>query len=136
MPPFGGPRGAFLFLPWILLRLAEGPSHGYHLLERYGGRPGFAGPPLLPGTLYRWLRALERRGLVSSSWQAGEFGPARRSYTLTAAGWQVLDEAAAQLRQRRREIDAFLDAYERLRGMGPPGTSSRSPLSPETEEGG
>lgn len=133
-PPFRGGRGGWLAVSWLLLRLAEAPSHGYRLLEQYGHRPGHAGPPLLPGTLYRWLRALERRGLVRSDWEAGHSGPARRRYTLTPLGWHVLDEAAAHLRQRRLEIDAFLEAYERLRAAGPP--QAPEPPGSTTGEGG
>lgn len=38
------------------------------------------------GTVYRALRQLESSGFVSSFWDTSEQGPARRMYSLTAAG--------------------------------------------------
>jgi PadR family transcriptional regulator PadR len=96
--------------PALLLLLRERPAHGYELLE--------ALPPLTDearvdmGNLYRVLRALEEDGLVSSRWEAGEPGPAKRTYELTAAGTRLLDEWASALRRSRARIDTFLDRYE------------------------
>jgi poly-beta-hydroxybutyrate-responsive repressor len=42
-------------------------------------------------TVYRTLRQLEKSGLVSSFWDTSESGPARRMYSLTAAGESFLD---------------------------------------------
>lgn len=108
-----GQMGGGPVLAWILLCLAESPAHGYQLLERLGREAGLAGP-LLPGTLYRWLRGLEQRGLVVSRWEAGAAGPARRRYALTAGGWQLLDEVAARLEEERRHLDRLLARYRRL----------------------
>lgn len=38
------------------------------------------------GTVYRALRQLENSGFVSSFWDTSDQGPARRMYSLTAAG--------------------------------------------------
>jgi poly-beta-hydroxybutyrate-responsive repressor len=43
-------------------------------------------PPFDLTTIYRTLRQLERTGLVSSFWDTSESGPAKRTYSLTAAG--------------------------------------------------
>jgi DNA-binding PadR family transcriptional regulator len=64
------------------------------------------------GNLYRVLRALEEDGLVTSRWEAGEPGPAKRTYELTAEGKRLLDEWAAALQRSRTRIDLFLDRYE------------------------
>jgi len=96
--------------PALLLLLRERPAHGYELLE--------ALPPLTGevrvdmGNLYRVLRALEEDGLVTSRWEAGEPGPAKRTYELTTAGRRLLDEWAAALRRSRDHIDTFLDRFE------------------------
>jgi poly-beta-hydroxybutyrate-responsive repressor len=50
------------------------------------GLPGFDST-----TVYRTLRQLERAGLVSSFWDTSESGPARRRYSLTAAGESFLN---------------------------------------------
>lgn len=106
-------------------------------MERYGQGAHGCGMPLLPGTLYRWLRALERHGLVASRWETGESGPARRRYTLTPAGWQALEEMAARLADQRRQIDAFLEAYRRVRPHRPEQhPADAGPVRPEDDADG
>ena len=70
------------------------------------------------GMAYRTLREFEAEGLVDSAWVTND-GPPRRTYRLTEAGWQALDEWIAVMRERARLIDAFLDGADRLtRGEG------------------
>ena len=96
--------------PALLLLLRERPTHGYELLEEL---PAFTGEGRVDmGNLYRILRALEEDGLVTSQWEAGAPGPAKRTYDLTDEGRRLLDEWAAALRRSRERIDAFLDRYE------------------------
>jgi PadR family transcriptional regulator PadR len=96
--------------PALLLLLRERPTHGYELLEEL---PAFTGESRVDmGNLYRILRALEEDGLVSSKWEAGAPGPAKRTYELTDEGKRLLDEWAAALRRSRARIDEFLDRYE------------------------
>jgi DNA-binding PadR family transcriptional regulator len=64
------------------------------------------------GNLYRVLRGLEEDGLVTSRWEAGEPGPAKRIYELTDEGRRLLDEWATALRGSRERIDNFLDRHE------------------------
>jgi DNA-binding PadR family transcriptional regulator len=64
------------------------------------------------GNLYRVLRALEEDGLVTSRWESGEPGPAKRTYELTEEGRRLLDEWAGALRRSRSHIDHFLKRYE------------------------
>jgi PadR family transcriptional regulator, regulatory protein PadR len=96
--------------PAVLLLLRERPAHGYELLEAL---PTLTGETRVDmGNLYRVLRALEVDGLVTSRWEAGEPGPAKRIYELTAAGRRLLDEWAAALRRSRDRIDTFLERFE------------------------
>ena len=67
----------------LLALLRTSSAYGYHLTQVLAE----AGLPESDnGTVYRTLRQLERSGLVSSFWDTSESGPARRMYTLTAAG--------------------------------------------------
>lgn len=125
-------RGGGALLPWILLWLAESPSHGYELLER-SAHEGPAPRPPLPGSLYRWLRGLEGQGLVRSRWEAGETGPARRRYVLTDAGWVLLDRVALRLAQERRCLDEWLERYQHLRADRPAGDGQPPPFPPAPE---
>jgi len=96
--------------PALLLLLRERPAHGYELLEALPALTGEARVDM--GNLYRVLRALEEDALVTSRWEAGEPGPAKRTYELTTAGRRLLDEWASALRSSRERIDTFLDRYE------------------------
>jgi PadR family transcriptional regulator PadR len=96
--------------PALLLLLRERATHGYELLEELPTLTGEARVDM--GNLYRVLRALEEDGLVSSRWEAGEPGPAKRIYELTTAGRRLLDEWAAALQLSRDRIDTFLERFE------------------------
>ena len=93
--------------PALLLLLADGPTHGYELLERL--------PELLAeervdvGNLYRALRALEDEGLVTSEWSAELPGPAKRTYTLTSEGRDVLASWLDSLDALRADLEGFVD---------------------------
>jgi DNA-binding PadR family transcriptional regulator len=81
----------------ILTSLADGPKHGYALIQDI---KGFAGLQLGPGTLYGALDRLESMGLIDAL-------PAedrRHPYRITPAG-------AAALR-------AHLDSIERVSSVG------------------
>jgi poly-beta-hydroxybutyrate-responsive repressor len=95
--------------PCLLLLLREQPAHGYELLERLQSL-GHAGDD--PGGLYRTLRALERDGLVRSSWAPSTSGPDRRIYELTRAGTEELHRRAVSLAAGRDVLDRFLSRYE------------------------
>ena len=65
------------------------------------------------GNLYRVLRALEEDGLVTSRWESGEPGPAKRTYELTEEGRRLLDEWAGALRPFAQPHRRFLEALRR-----------------------
>jgi poly-beta-hydroxybutyrate-responsive repressor len=94
--------------------VADGPTHGYELLDRL--------PPLVGeervdvGNLYRTLRALEDEGLVSSEWDAELPGPAKRTYTLTQDGRDALAAWLASLGELRESLASFLDESSRKGG--------------------
>jgi PadR family transcriptional regulator PadR len=99
--------------PGILLLLRDQPSHGYELAESLEGL--VPGGRVDLGNLYRTLRALEARGLVTSEWDAEAPGPAKRRYELTEAGRDQLGEWAASLERMRDHINGFLDKFEKGR---------------------
>jgi PadR family transcriptional regulator PadR len=96
--------------PAVLLLLRERRAHGYELLDELPALTEEARVDM--GNLYRVLRALEEDGLVTSQWEAGAPGPARRTYELTGEGRRLLDEWADALTRSRARIDAFLERYE------------------------
>jgi PadR family transcriptional regulator PadR len=93
--------------PALLLLLADGPTHGYELLERL---PDLLGEERVDvGNVYRALRALEEEGLVVSEWQAKLPGPARRTYTITDEGRAALQAWLEALEALRDGVGSFLD---------------------------
>ncbi len=97
--------------PCLLLLLAEGPSHGYELLEHVR-QLGIHGAE--PGGLYRYLRAMEREELVSSWWEPSQSGPARRTYVLTDSGRTALRASVDSLRDVRQLLVNLLVRYDEL----------------------
>ena len=94
----------------LLAALAEGPRHGYSIIEALRERS--AGQvDLQTGTVYPALRRLERTGLIRGAWSAVS-GRRRRTYTLTAAGRHVLE-------QRRSRWYAIVAAVDAVLGTKP-----------------
>ena len=74
----------------ILISLADGPKHGYAMIEDIRS---LAGVRLGPGTLYGAIARLESRGLI----EALERDDRRNPYRLTAVGERSLRERLASL---------------------------------------
>ena len=73
----------------VLLAIRHGHRYGFDVMDATG---------LPDGTVYPILRRLERRGVLTASWEAegharAEQRPARRYYALTPAGEASVDEA-------------------------------------------
>jgi PadR family transcriptional regulator PadR len=98
--------------PCLLLLLKQCSSHGYDLIQLL---PQFGFSERLdPGSVYRNLRRLEEDGLVTSRWDVGEGGPARRCYDLTDEGEEMLHAWSVHIRQQRQRMDDFLERYYAL----------------------
>lgn len=69
----------------ILSSLADGPKHGYAMMEDIAS---FCGTKIEPGTLYAAIARLERRGWIEPL----EAEARRRPYRITAAGITALRE--------------------------------------------
>jgi PadR family transcriptional regulator PadR len=100
------PRGDVPAL--ILAVLAHAPAHGY-AIARAIERQSTGVLQLREGSLYPALRTLEQQGLVSSSWEVPERGPARRIYALTESG-------RAELIQRTSAWHAYAAAVAAVLG--------------------
>lgn len=93
----------------VLAVLADGPLHGYAVIEGLRVRSGDAFD-LPEGTVYPVLRRLEAAGLLASSW--GEAGGRRRRT------YRVTDRGRAALEEQRSAWEAFATAVGSvLRGV-------------------
>jgi len=95
-------------VPILLLMLREWSSYGYELMERVAT---FGLAAMNPGTFFRTLRQMEKEGMVRSSWDTSETGPARRMYSITEAGETYLKYWADSLNQYQRLMDTFFRLY-------------------------
>jgi poly-beta-hydroxybutyrate-responsive repressor len=107
----------------LLAFLKNWNAYGYELTQRLAeaGMPDFDS-----GTVYRTLRQLEKSGFVSSFWDTGDSGPARRRYSLTAAGELWLNGWVATINNYQAVLQ------KAMRGYGVP--SSRPDASESEEE--
>jgi len=106
--PCGGGTLDKLVQPAVLAVLGEGPLHGYKLAERLGEMPICGGrKPDLSG-IYRSLKWMEGKGLVVSSWDLSQSGPARRLFRITPAGQQCLVHWIDTLEQYCKHINVLL----------------------------
>ncbi len=114
----GGRRKIFFLESCLLMLLRREPGYGYSLMD--GLREfDFQTEQMDISILYRALRDLEARGLVSGAWdENNRLGPQRRVYTLTPQGESALAEWMEALRQRRREIEKLEAAYAAARQTG------------------
>ncbi len=95
-------------VPVVLLMLRQWSSYGYELMEKMAA---FGLNAMNAGTFYRTLRQMEKDGMVSSSWNTSEAGPARRMYSITAAGEAYLKFWAESLDQYQKMMDNFFQLY-------------------------
>lgn len=98
-------------VPILLLMLREWSSYGYELMEKMAT---FGLAAMNPGTFYRTLRQMEKDGMVRSTWDTSEAGPARRMYSITEAGEAYLKYWADSLNQYQKMMDTFFRLYTGL----------------------
>lgn len=92
----------------LLAVLTEGPSYGYQLVQDLNARA----PGILKtgeGTIYPVLHRLEQRGLIASTWRAGETGRQRRYYRITPKGKKALTANRVQWAALAKVMHAILD---------------------------
>lgn len=92
--------------PILLAALEAEPLHGYAIMEtlRVRTRASFDLPT---GTVYPALHRLERAGLIKSEWSTVS-GRRRRTYRLTEAGRQKLQDERASWRKFSRTVSNLI----------------------------
>jgi poly-beta-hydroxybutyrate-responsive repressor len=103
-------RGLRFLEPALLALLRERETHGYELIAQL---PALLGTDRVDvGNVYRALRSLEERGLVTSEWQDDLPGPAKRSYEITDDGRRALERWSEWLHEARDRIDTLLERVD------------------------
>ncbi|MFZ5831800.1 MAG: PadR family transcriptional regulator [Planctomycetota bacterium] len=99
-----------LVQPAILTLLAGGPLHGYLLAAQMAERFTIGDQKPDMSGVYRFLKSMEEKGLVASSWDLSHGGPARKCYEITADGRHCLAQWIETLERYRDGINCLLRA--------------------------
>lgn len=99
-----------LIQPAILVVLREGPLHGYRIAEQIGRMPSFSGAKPDVSGVYRFLKAMEHKGLVAGAWDVSESGPAKKRYQMTPDGERCLRAWVKTLEDHQKRISDLLRA--------------------------
>ena len=95
-------------VPVVLLMLRQWSSYGYELMEKM---TEFGMRVMNAGSFYRTLRQMEKDGLVNSTWDTSEAGPAKRRYSITEAGENYLKFWTQSLDHYQKMMNSFLRLY-------------------------
>jgi PadR family transcriptional regulator PadR len=95
-------------VPILLLMLRQWSSYGYELMEKMSA---YGLSAMNPGSFYRILRQMEKDGMVNSTWDTSETGPAKRRYSITEAGEAYLKFWAQSLDQYQKMMNMFFRLY-------------------------
>jgi transcriptional regulator len=91
----------------LLAILAEGPAHGYAMIETLRQRSG--GTFDLPeGTIYPALHRLEKQNLFRSDWTE-ESGRRKRVYKLTPKGKEALSQRQQEWKTFSQAVNATIE---------------------------
>jgi PadR family transcriptional regulator, regulatory protein PadR len=94
--------------PAVLSLIAEEPLHGYLIVQRLREMPMFEGQAPDATGVYRFLKAMEKRGLVVSAWDVSRVGPARKQIRITDLGRECLQNWVTSLRGYHEQLGALL----------------------------
>lgn len=86
----------------VLHALRDRRLYGYQLVKRLEVVPGMV---VSAGTIYPMMSRLQREGLVEGTLEPSPEGPARKYYSLTPRGRQVLAEIDSRWAALQRGID-------------------------------
>jgi PadR family transcriptional regulator PadR len=86
----------------VLKLLSEGPLRGTELRKALKDRLDLDVPS---SAIYVILSMLEEKGLVVSSWETEEKGPARKVYRISEEGLDYLKEMVEEIKRYRRVLE-------------------------------
>ena len=124
----------YRFVEPVLLFLLQSKrrAHGYELAAEL--RPyAFTDAEIEVSALYKTLRQLEKNHCVTSGWDVGGSGPARRLYALTPTGRQHLEEWTTVLDHMSKSMSRFVnEARSAMKRAGSGASKIAQPLERRT----
>lgn len=107
-----------LLQPNILTTLTKQKLHGYLIIQELERKNLFYGEKADSTGIYRTLKTMEERGLVSSDWDVDGSGAARKIYSITDAGRACLTNWIKTLENYKRTIDTIIEDAKRAQSTG------------------
>ena len=98
-----------LLQPNILSLLAKGDLHGYHIIQELENRNLFMGERTDNTGVYRALKTMEEKDLLSSRWDVIGGGPAKRVYSITPKGLECLSRWVETLEAYQKTIALIIE---------------------------
>ncbi|CCO24422.1 helix-turn-helix transcriptional regulator [Maridesulfovibrio hydrothermalis] len=108
----GGGKPQRYVQPSLLMALSDGSSYGYQLIQLIG-EYGFLRGDVPPGMIYRHLRQMDEEGVVESRWDSEGDGPAKRVYSITPEGLEILEAWIIHMERQRDALDNFIKRYKK-----------------------
>ena len=108
-----------LLQPTVMALLAEGPQHGYALVQRLSKSPLLKGTKPDDTGVYRLLKMLEGQRLVRHEVAESQHGPSKLAYELTDLGRECLGKWAATLDDYHRDIAKLAKMLRKAETMTP-----------------
>jgi len=102
-----------LVQPAMLAVLVEGPLHGYELARKIVEIPHFLDEVPDVSGVYRMLKTLEARGMVTSDWDVSHGERPKRLFTITDDGRQCLALWGETLRNYHKAIGSLLKTVQK-----------------------
>jgi PadR family transcriptional regulator PadR len=99
----------------VLAALAQQPGHAYELATRLA-EAGLR--DVSYGTVYPMITRLRRSGLLHEQTEASPVGPARKVFSLTAAGRDALDDWLGQWQRATLDVETVLRSTGVWAGRG------------------
>lgn len=93
----------------LLSVIVEEPSYGYGMVQRLND---YGWVITNENSFYPVLKRLQKQGLIESELVPSTSGPARKYYSATAAGKEMLDLWVTDWRSVRDGVDAVLDQHK------------------------
>jgi DNA-binding PadR family transcriptional regulator len=102
-----------LVQPAVLAILTEMPLHGYELARKIGNIPHFLDEAPDISGVYRILKSLESRGMVTSHWDLSAGGRPKRLFAITDEGRRCLEHWNVTLKQYHQSVGSLLKTTEK-----------------------
>lgn len=102
-----------LIQPAVLAMLTEEPIHGYELAKKIAAIPHFLDDAPDISGIYRILKSLEARSMVSSHWDISQGGRPKRLFSITDDGRRCLERWNITLKQYHESIGSLLKTTQK-----------------------